>query len=224
MDDEWDVARDEFINDLYNDFASDLLSEHGDLYVEVIEQFALERLQSFYLDNPDLAMPALDAFKEASTLVGIYPSAAHVFAVTAADVGLKAILLKPILYGLVHTDSLAAMIADLLPEQRNEKFRELLFAILKEYGGVDLEAYKRPGVAQTAWEELSGLHQKRNRILHKAEKASQAEAQHALALAATVLEEFFPTVIKKLGLQIRTANGKTTVWGQKRGSAARMQP
>jgi hypothetical protein len=216
MDDWWDAARDEFIDDLHEQFAKDLFSNRGDLYQNVIEEFASERLQSFYLHNPELAMPALEALHDASALVGSHPTPAHVLAVTAVEVGLKTILLKPIIHGLVTTGSLAAVIAELIPEQRNDKFSELLFAILDEYGGVDLRTFKRPGNRKTAWEEIKDLQKKRNSILHKAEKASIAEAQHALELAKTVLEIFFPTVVKKLGLSIETANGRTLICGAKR--------
>jgi hypothetical protein len=211
MDDWFDAARDEMISDLYNDFAKDLFSGRGDLYIEVIEHFTSERLQSFYVDNPDLANRAIDALKEARALATTHPTAALIFAVTAAEVGLKTALLKPIIHGLVHMDSVAAIIADLIPEQRNDKFRELLFTILKECGGVDLSAFKRSGVTQTAWEEISLLQKKRNRILHQAEKASFAEASHAIELAVTVLEGFFPTVLAKLGLHTHIFNGLTWV-------------
>src|SRR5260370_38191101 len=105
MADTWEEAAQEaFIDELYEDFANDRLSERGDLYTDVIEQFTTERLQSFYIDNPAVAMPALEALTEARALVNAHPSAALVFAVTAADVGLKTTLLKPILHGLVHAD------------------------------------------------------------------------------------------------------------------------
>lgn len=217
MADTWEeMAQEEFISDLYNDFANELLLQRGDLYIDVIQQFTSERLQSFYVDNPAVAAPALAALKEARDLLNGHPSAALVFAVTAADVGLKATLLKPILHGLVHTDSVAAIIAELVPEQRNDKFRDLLFTILHEFGGVDLQAYKRPGVAQTLWEEMVAAAKKRNAILHKAETSSKEEAEHAIDLASTVLEVLFPAVVGKLGLHIQNVNGRTLVSGKKR--------
>jgi hypothetical protein len=41
--------RQEFIPELYEEFARDLMSGKDRLYREVIEQFTSERLQSFYL-------------------------------------------------------------------------------------------------------------------------------------------------------------------------------
>jgi hypothetical protein len=101
MDDEWDAARDEFINDLYNDFARDVLSGRDDLCREVVEQFTVERLQSYYLDHPNLAEPAWWALREAESLAAAHPAGAVVFGTVATEVGLKAALLKPILFSLV---------------------------------------------------------------------------------------------------------------------------
>ena len=50
--DTWeDITRNEFIDELYSDFARDVLSGRDELYGEVINQFTSERLQSFYINN-----------------------------------------------------------------------------------------------------------------------------------------------------------------------------
>src|SRR5262245_24040593 len=142
MDTEEDIARDNFISDLYSDFADDLLvGKDAELFYGVVDRFAAERLQSFYLDNPEVAKAALWALGEARALLGTHPSAGLVFAVTAIEVGLKTALLKPILHGLVHADFAGALIAELATE-RHDRSKGLVFAILDEYGGIDLKTYK----------------------------------------------------------------------------------
>jgi hypothetical protein len=212
LDDELDIARDEFISDLYSDFARDVLSGHDDLYQEVVQQFTIERLQSYYLDHPKLAEPAVWALQQARLIVA-HPSAALVFGTIATEVGLKAAILKPILFGLVHTDSVAAFIAELIPEQRNDKFRKALFAILRELGGVDLESFRRSGCSKTLWQEIAETHERRNAILHRAEQVTASDAELALEIARTVVEDLFPTVIYNLGLHL---HGKYEVCGNKR--------
>ena len=212
MDDEWDAARDEFINDLYNDFARDVLSGRDDLYREVVEQFTVERLQSYYLDHPKLAEPALWALQEARAVVVGHPASALVFGTIAPEVGLKATLLKPILFGLVHTDSVAAFIAELIPEQRNNRFRDVLFAILQEFGGVDLKSFTRVGCSKTLWQEISDTQERRNAVLHRAEQVTASDADRAVEIARTVVEDLFPTVIRKLGLHL---HGQVEVCGKR---------
>ncbi len=49
---------------------------------------------------------------------------------------------------------------------------------------------------------LLSLLAKQNLIVHQAETASQEEAEPAIAVAAWILEEIFPGVVKKLGLYL----------------------
>ncbi len=72
--------REQFMPELYEEFARDVRAGKHDLYGEIVEQFASERLQSFYLANPHLAEHALGALEEARTLKASHPSAALVFA------------------------------------------------------------------------------------------------------------------------------------------------
>ena len=202
MQEDWEeYAREEFISSLYQDFANDLLAGKDELYGEVIHKFALERLQSYYLANPDVARRAQWALQQATQFITISPEAALVFASIAAEVGLKAGLLKPILHGLVHDESLALIIAELVPEQRNHSFQKLLFGILREYGGVDLGSFKRTGIAQTLWEEMQLVQKRRNGVVHRAESVVTADAQHAIEVAAVVVQTLFGQVITKIGLQ-----------------------
>lgn len=193
--------RKQFIPELYEEFARDVLSGKDDLYSEIVERFASERLQSFYLANPDLAERALGALEEARSLYPQHPSAALLFAAIAVEVGIKTTLLKPILHGLVHTDSAAALVAGLVPERHNDDFKKVLFGILKEVGGVDLPAYKRSGSSQTLWDEMRAIQILRNQVMHGAGTVSLADAERATSVAETVVENLFPRVVGALGLK-----------------------
>jgi hypothetical protein len=201
MDDEDVIAQDEWISSLYSDFAKDVLAGRDDLYREVIEQFTSERLQSYYIANPRVAQRAAWALSEARSLLTAHPEASLVCAVSAAEVGLKSGLLKPILHGLVHDEAMAMIIAELVPEQRNDKCQNVLFGILKEYGGLDLRVFKRPGIAQTLWEEMQDTQKLRNSVVHQARAVAPTDARKAIEIAAVVIETLFAAVISKLGLQ-----------------------
>lgn len=193
--------REQFMPELYEEFARDVLSGKDDLYGEIIEQFTSQRLQSFYVANPDIADRALCALEEARALKAQHPSAALVFAAIAIEVGLKSTLLKPILHGLVSIDSAAGLITGLVPEQHNDDFKKVLFGILKEVGGVDLLSFKRPSSNQTLWEEILNTRKRRNVVIHGATQVSPAEAEQAIEIASVVIEELFPQVIAVLGLK-----------------------
>ena len=113
---------------VYADFAKDVLAGKDDLYGEVVNKFTSERLVSFYLENPRIADPAVSALAEADALLGAHPAASLVFAAAAAEVALKSTLLKPILHGLIDDEGLAGFVVELVPEQRNERFKAILFA------------------------------------------------------------------------------------------------
>ena len=123
------------------------------------------------------------------------------FAAIAIEVGLKTTLLKPILHGMVSIDSAAALVAALVPDQHNEIFKKVLFGILKEVGGVDLPAFKRPGCDQTLWEEIANVRTKRNDVIHKAGQVTTVDATRSIEIASTVLEVLFPKVL--LALQLK---------------------
>lgn len=200
MDDYEDYAREQWLNELYSDFSKEVLEGRDDLFGEVINKFTSERLQSYYMENPKVMERAIWALKEAQGLLAGHTAGSLVLAVAAAEVGLKSGLLKPILYGLVHDDAMAVVIAELIPEQRNDKFQKLLFGILKEYGGVDLGTYKRSGVAQTLWEEMQTTQKARNGVVHRAEDVSTDEAERGIAIATEIVNNIFPSVIAKLDL------------------------
>ncbi|MCY3818902.1 MAG: hypothetical protein OXH52_05995 [Gammaproteobacteria bacterium] len=202
MNDESDNQYNDMIDSLYSDFAADVLAGHDGLYGDVVEHFAQERLQSYYVQNPRVALPACWALQQARALLHDHPEASLVFAVTAAEVGLKSALLKPILHGLVHNEAFAAIVADLMPRQRNQQFRDLLFAILRNYGGVDLAAFVRPGASIALWEEMEQNQWRRNCVVHRAETVDVHHARLAVEVAGTVVEELFPTAIATLGLQM----------------------
>jgi len=185
---------------LYRDFAADVLAGRDELYGEVINRFTTERLHSYYLANPEIAQRALWALGQAKLLLTTHPEASLVFAVTAAEVGLKSGLLKPILHGLVHDEALAVIIAELVPEQRNKQFQKLLFGILRELGGLDLQTFRRLAAGPTLWDEMQQAQSRRNGVVHRADGVTPDDARLAVEIAAIVVESLFPQVLSRLGL------------------------
>jgi len=182
------------------DHADELFQEH---YEDAVSAFQSERLTSYYVKNPGLARPARDLLVYAQSLMPSFPQAALVFAVTAAELVWKKVLLEPIVFGLVHTEGLANLVTELtLNHTGMGRFKFLLTGILSEFGGVDLMKYKRDGSPNTLWEEISAIQKARNGLIHEGKQAPDGTPALAISVAEALLNIIFPQVITKLGLHL----------------------
>jgi hypothetical protein len=167
-----DAAREEYeleIGENYlKEFGHELLyPEH---YEEAIREFTTERLRSYYVAHPTLADPAHHSILYAKSLMPSFSNAALIFAGTAIELTIKNALLKPIVFGLVHTEGLASFIMDLSTQHSGmERFHKLLTEVLAQFGGVDLRTYKRSGSSMALWQEIGEVQAKRNAVLHRGE-------------------------------------------------------
>lgn len=178
--------------------ACDLRSE---LYEKAVNEFTAGRLTSFYITHPDLAASARRALREARRLISEHPSAALVFAATAVELSSKTVLLRPVVYGLVHQESVASLITELATSHTCfDKFRDLLFQLLAEHAAVDLRTFRREGASKTLWAEVSEVQSIRNAVLHRGREVSRGEAEHSIMVARALVEELIPSMLLKLGL------------------------
>ena len=101
---EYDAALDE----MYDRIGEELYPEHS---AKAIEEFTADHLRSFYLKHPEVMCPALLSYREAKALHETsHYAAALVFFVTSIEQFLKATLLKPVVFGLIHNDGLADVV------------------------------------------------------------------------------------------------------------------
>jgi hypothetical protein len=184
----------------FDQYMSELYEEHKK---EAIEEFTGERLSKYFLNNKDLAKPAIQALSSARNLIANNSTAGFIFAEIAMEVGLKSVLLKPIVYGLVHAESVASLITDLAVSQTSmDRYRKLILQLLQEHGGVNLDTCKRQGSSQVLWQEIKKAQELRNGVMHRADLASKENAELALNTAAEILENIFPSVVKNMGLHL----------------------
>jgi hypothetical protein len=184
----------------YEEYMAQLYEEHKE---QAIQEFIDERLKSYYNDHRLLAKPAFSALTEAKNLVHANSTAAFLLSAIAVEVGMREALVKPIVFGLVHTLSVASLITDMVlsrPDQK--KYRDLLLQILQQHGDVDLSHYKRPDSHRPIWEEIKKVKEKRDLIVHQAQTATTDEVALAFGVASTIMENLFPTVVKKMGLHL----------------------
>jgi hypothetical protein len=167
----------------YDDFVTSLAEE---LYGENIEEFINERLQSYYEFNPSIAVNAVKFIGNSEELIGTDPTASLLYSSICTEVIIKAVILKPIVSGLVHSESIAELVATVLTQQTGlNRFKELIFKILDEY--IELKdgaaKYIRPGSTISLWKEREKIQNVRNLISHRAACCNVADAQLSLSVA-----------------------------------------
>lgn len=172
------------------------------LYPEIIDNFTMERLQSYFLLYPEAAKPAYLALEESLRLRdGGFHSAAFLYAVIATEVSVKTVLLKPIVHGLVHDLPTSSLIASLVVGRNGfDRLKGLLFKSLESIAGVDLNSLCRSDSNQKLWGEITGFQKKRDKLVHQAQMPSALDANMAISVAQTVLDEIFPKVISSINL------------------------
>ena len=191
MDTLEDIEREEAYLDLVDQISKD-----------AIEQFTFDRMRSYYVANPDVAVNTVAVFREAEALQPASPSAALVLFTTSIELGLKVALLKPVVYGLVHNEAVADLISDLAVKQNGfDRFKPLLAKVLAEYGSIDFEAFTIEGHKRTVWEEVNVLQNARNGIVHRGELCTPELAELAKDVATMIIGKYFVSVLAALGLQ-----------------------
>jgi hypothetical protein len=108
-----------------------------------------------------------------------------------------------VVYGLVHQESTATLITDLVMSHTSfERFRDLLFQILREHGGIDLKSVRREGASQLLWEEIENVQKTRKALLHRGDQPNRGQVESAVGLATTISEKLVPSVLHRLGLHL----------------------
>jgi len=199
------TLHDAMLDEGYEAMYRELYPEHR---AQAIEEFTSERLQSYYLQNPDVAVKGALSFKEASALLEHgHASACVVFAATSVEQFLKAALLRPVVFGLIHVESLATLIVDIVTDQNGgmERYKKLLSGLFKHLADIELTSVRREGAPKPLLEEIAALQKLRNAIVHRGEQATAPDGEQALAVANAVYSQVFVRLLAALGL--RTIKG-----------------
>lgn len=199
----------------YDTMSEELYPQHKEL---AIEEFTTERLQSFYLKNPYILIPGVNMYAEARELVENHPTASFVLATSAIELFLKASLLKPVVYGLVHNESLANIIVkEALGASGFKRYKKLLSGIFNELVDIDINKVKRIGSDKFLLTEASGVQTKRNEIIHQGKFVSKSEANFAIEVAYGILHDIINPMLLSIGLW---KDKNSTVLERKEGKKA----
>ncbi len=172
---------------------------------QAVIEFTYERLRSYYLQNKELLVPAARTHKSAKSLLAANQyAAALVFAASAIELFLKACLLRPVVAGLVHSESVAVLVVESALSQAGfKRYEKLLAGLFKELTQLEIGQIVRAGASKPLLEEASALQDRRNAVVHRGAEVSEEEAEMAFSVATAVFNEVLAVVLNELGLSIK---------------------
>lgn len=190
----WDEA--------YESMSRELYPEHKE---QAIAEFTRERLRSYYVAHPDVLVPAARAFKESKALLEAgHHAAALVFAASATELFLKAALLRPVIFGLVHSEALSELVVSATLSQSGfKRYEKLLAKLFFELAGIELESVARNPGAKPLLREATDVQETRNSVVHQGAEVSQAEARIAVEISTQVFDRILAEVLSSLGFTIQ---------------------
>jgi hypothetical protein len=183
MSTDWDDwARDEYELEMAN---------------RAVEEFQIDRLQSYYKAHSDLAEKSIGKLDAARALSPVSPNAALVLAMTSLEVGFKSIVVRPIMTGLVHNESLSEFVTEVFVKSaKPDGVLEMVGRVLKEYASIDLQNVIVGNHKKSYWEEMTQWRKVRNAVLHRAETCSKEDAARVIELADYLRGVLFPELLK----------------------------
>ncbi|MDR7307044.1 hypothetical protein [Rhodoferax saidenbachensis] len=202
MDMPEDIAREEWFAEIHESIAA-----------EAISGFTSGRLRSYYVQNPSIARNVFAIYREAKSAVSVSPTAALVLFTAAIEVTLKTTILKPVIYGLVHNESIADLVSDLVVKNNGlDRFKDVLSKILGQYSSLDLENYRVDGHEKTVWDEITLVQKARNAASHRADPVTEEMALLAQKVAAVIITELLQGLLNELGLELHK-DGQIAAYG-----------
>ena len=195
--DEFEAAKDEF----YEQIRRELYEEHKE---QAIAEFSAARLKSFYIQQPNVMRSAVDALQEGRWLQSNNRfSAAIIFYVSAIELLLKATLLRPVIYGLVHHDGLAEVIVKhILGQTGFDRYEVLLAELFWNLANINIKEIRRDNSTLRLLEECRALQKKRNDIIHQGARYPASEAEDARVIAVAVYDKIVAPMLFSLGLTV----------------------
>ena len=193
--DQQDAAMDAF----YEQISQELYPEHKE---QAIDEFIEERMHSYYLKNPKIIQAPIDSYLHAEELVGISPRGALVMYTTAIELFLKAVLLKPVLFGMINNENVAELIVNSSVSQTGfKRYKKLLNSLCLCVANIELSDIKGTS-EKPILDEAGEIQEIRNRVVHQGHKASVDDMEKAKNIASLILKDVVFPVLRKMNLEV----------------------
>ena len=128
-----------------------------------------------------------------------YPAASIVAAVTACELIIRFLLLRPLIAGYVFNTKLAMRLVREGYSARTDLDRRLLPDACRAWG-LDLDALTLPN-GQSLWDSLRLLIEVRNKYVHRAEPVLAEQAEGALDCAEGLIDQMVRPLANRLDLE-----------------------
>lgn len=175
----------------------------NELKERAVEEFTEERLKSFYVENPYILKKPTEFLNESKLIASYSSTASLLLSCSAIEVLIKLGILKPIIYGFVHNEVAAELIADSAIRQTGlDRFRELLAKLLMDVASIDIVQFRRVDASKTLWSERADVQKIRNNIAHKTEKCTAEDADLSITIAEAFLSQLIPQILISMNLEL----------------------
>ncbi len=196
------------IENFYERISDELYPNHKE---QAVDEFIEERMYSYYIANPNIIQAPLDCYHHANDLLQVSPQCALIMYTTSIELYLKSVLLKPILYGMIHNESIANMIVDSSIGQTGfSRYNKLLSTLCFHAADIKLSEIKgmdnKPILTEA--EEVQKI---RNRVVHQGYRATVKEMGKARNIANLILLEVVEPVLNNMNLVIGTNNDGVSI-------------
>jgi hypothetical protein len=158
--------------------------------------------------SDELLEPPRKALLRSKALISIDATASFVFGVTAIELIIRGVLLRPMIYGLTHETVANKLTQIFLSKSRNSDVYTILNIMLSAFAKFDLSKYTSPLTKQRLTSELKSIFSKRNDIVHKGTEVAESDSQSVITVADDLLYQVVPQVLKGIDLGVSAANGK----------------
>ncbi|MEW6223488.1 MAG: hypothetical protein AB1627_02550 [Chloroflexota bacterium] len=167
---------------------------------EGIRAEAEDRARSYLSKNGDAIWRRVDPLLvEASALLPEHPGASLTVCLTACELIIRFLLVRPLLGGLVFDDALAERLAREATTGRTNRDREIL-AMLNSTWELRLDRLKLKD-GTNVWPLLSDLVDRRNGYVHRGEPVDEVAAQQANRCADQLVAGLVGPLASRLGLR-----------------------
>lgn len=187
----------------YDRMSKEFYPDHKE---QAIDEFIEERMHSYYLINPNVIQAPISCYYHGNQLIQVSPSCALVMYTTAIELFLKSVLLKPVLFGMIHNENIANMIVDSTTGQSGfSRYNKMLSSLCFHAADIKLNEIKGMD-GKPILEEAGEVQQIRNNIVHQGYMTTVDEMNKAKKIASLILSEVVEPVLMKMNLTIGNDN------------------
>jgi hypothetical protein len=184
---------------------SDALYEEGMDYLyeqfktQYEDEFIFNKIQKFYENNHEIVKTPIQNLANAKLLFeNQYYTPAFIYAVISIEVGIKSIILKPILYSLTIDDNAGLLLYNQTLKLKSLQYVDkFYYEVLEEFTALNFKTKSKDNTTKTIWQEWEVIQKLRNKVMHEGISVEKDDTQNAIDMASYVYDELIPIVLDK---------------------------